>query len=124
MPYVKRGGNGGRRVGAGAKAADGVVIVVEVTVRLDQESADMLDDMEGVNTSVKIRALLKELRELRLGVSPAKLKSISKPARKPFVPEQASPRFPDGRKRSLTNLLQHEAEVRERNRVALRAYNT
>lgn len=105
-------GRGGRREGAGGKSADGLKSVLVITAGLDQESAEMLLAINDGNVSVALRALLKELRELRLGASPAKLKTLSKSkAPKPLVRKIIPERGPDGTKYNYTARIRLQAEA-------------
>lgn len=65
---------GGKRVGAGVKAADGAVLTTKITVNIDDAAYELIMELGDGNPSIGARRAFAELIRLRAGP----VKSISK----------------------------------------------
>lgn len=111
--------HGGKRNGAGRKASDGVVLVCELNVSVDQLSLDLIMQYGGGNTSLGIRKICAALSAK--STTPVRLKSVAKkkPAPVYIEPDEFTP---EGSRRNLLTMRRLRAEAQEQYEQALAEY--
>lgn len=110
MGIGKGTGRGGVRAGAGRKTPDGVVASYKISITVDAECYNVLQQyLVGDNFSAAVRSALRELNKYKRGgavVKSGKVKRVP-------IYKEPSEYTPDGVRRSISTMIRLRREAQE-----------